>query len=297
MRFSNTVTRRSLGLAACVALVMQALSAQTTSFRGRADFVPLSVAVYGKDGRPIDGLRADNFKLSIDGDATPVALFAAGPHPINVAVVLDLNIGMSAGAGLARSFAAADGLLGALGPDDRATVGSINQQLGVITTDMRELRDVLKIQYWDNLMAARTQPVAGLDWAIAAVEPLDAPGIIALFTDGAGYRSTAAAADEFAKRSTLANISLHVFTFEDTHVDQDFIATIKAAGAETAIFTRDADLPAIFRGLVDEWHRTYLLGFKPEASDGKRHRISVKVGRKDVTVFARTHYVAPKRNF
>jgi Ca-activated chloride channel family protein len=49
---------------------------------------------------------------------------------------------------------------------------------------------------------------------------------------------------------------------------------------------------AAFKTIVDELHLQYLLGFVPTKSDGKRHRLDVRVKRPGVSVRAREAYVA-----
>jgi hypothetical protein len=46
--------------------------------------------------------------------------------------------------------------------------------------------------------------------------------------------------------------------------------------------------------VIDELHSQYLLGYAPPKSDGKTHRIDVKVQRPDVKPRARKTYRAPK---
>jgi Ca-activated chloride channel family protein len=55
------------------------------------------------------------------------------------------------------------------------------------------------------------------------------------------------------------------------------------------------DLGQTFARVADELHQQYLLGFTPQALDGKTHRLDVRVRRPDLTVRARKNYVAAKK--
>jgi hypothetical protein len=52
------------------------------------------------------------------------------------------------------------------------------------------------------------------------------------------------------------------------------------------------ELKGAFRSIADELHLQYVLGFTPSFTDGKMHKIEVKVKRQGVTVQARKGYVA-----
>jgi Ca-activated chloride channel family protein len=55
-----------------------------------------------------------------------------------------------------------------------------------------------------------------------------------------------------------------------------------------------ADLDTTFARVADELHRQYLLAYVAPEHDGVLHHLEVRVRRPDVTVRARTGYVAPR---
>ena len=56
--------------------------------------------------------------------------------------------------------------------------------------------------------------------------------------------------------------------------------------------TNADDLASTFKRVVDELHHQYLLGFAPNALDGKTHRIDVHIKSTEMTVRARKTYLA-----
>jgi hypothetical protein len=262
-------------------------------FRDRTDSVALYVSVTTKDAHPVTGLTIGDFSLSVDGDIHPIAAFSNAVHPVALGIALDLNIQMNMGQGYRRSFEAADALLNSLNPDDRATVGTINELISPLTTQKDMLQAALRSTNWPALSTRRLLPGRWLDWALKQLDPVGGAAVLVMLTDGAGYESPATAARELADRMTRTNISLATISFEHAYFSREFVSTVMLMGGSASLLTADADLSTAFRPLVDEWHRTYLLGFVP-SFDGKRHKISVKVNRPNAIVRARTSYIAPK---
>ena len=58
--------------------------------------------------------------------------------------------------------------------------------------------------------------------------------------------------------------------------------------------SKATDLSTAFARVADELHRQYLLGFVAPASDGRLHRLEVRVKRPGVQVKARKSYMAPR---
>jgi len=69
----------------------------------------------------------------------------------------------------------------------------------------------------------------------------------------------------------------------------------KQTGASYQQLADYNDLKGAFRSIADELHLQYVLGFSPTFTDGKTHKIEVKVKRSGVTVQARKGYVATNK--
>jgi Ca-activated chloride channel homolog len=57
---------------------------------------------------------------------------------------------------------------------------------------------------------------------------------------------------------------------------------------------RTADLNETFTRVAEELHSQYVLGFSPEALDGKVHKLEVRVKKAGMTARARKSYLATK---
>ena len=77
--------------------------------------------------------------------------------------------------------------------------------------------------------------------------------------------------------------------------DPDLHALAHDGGGGYFVLDRTGDLGATFSQVADELHQQYLLAYQTPARDGKVHRVRVQARRDDVTVRARTSYVAPAR--
>jgi VWFA-related protein len=147
---------------ACAGRVVTAQD-QTPVFRSSTNIVTIDVTAVDKDGRPVLGLKPEDFAVTIDGKprkvqtldfagvanraaaAADAAVAAAPGAPATterrVVVLLfdDLSIGVMNGRGLS---AAAERTLGAFGPDDLVGVTSISGKMPVVnpTTDREPVR-------------------------------------------------------------------------------------------------------------------------------------------------------------
>ena len=64
-------------------------------------------------------------------------------------------------------------------------------------------------------------------------------------------------------------------------------------GGRTVPIAAADDVNRLFTELMKELHYLYLLGFTPQALDGKVHELNVRVNDRALVVRARKHYVAP----
>ena len=89
------------------------------TFRSGVDLVRLDVSVVDRNGTPLRGLTAADFIVTDQGSRQEVQSVAVDRLPLSVQLVLDVSESVS-GRRLERLVAAANGLLTALRPGDRA---------------------------------------------------------------------------------------------------------------------------------------------------------------------------------
>jgi len=160
---------------------------------------------------------------------------------------------------------------------------------------------------WRSARQVEAVNTQGLEWAIGSLLPYDGRRVVVMFTDGqsrgpndrAGdlflVQDPVQAADQLVVRANQVDIAIHAIGFDDTRVEETFLAAFVKTGGGGALVTRDADLNVAFREFVEALHHEYLLGFVPTVFDGKSHKIDVKVHRPGARVRARVSYLAEKR--
>ena len=125
--------------------------------------VSVPAVVTDSTGRPLSGLRADNFRLIEDGQAQTIANFGTAETPFEIALLLDTSGSTRDDVALIRS--AANSFIEALRPGDRVGVVAFNQAqtvqapiatvevLAPLTRDREELRAAI-----ENLGASQGTP-------------------------------------------------------------------------------------------------------------------------------------------
>ncbi|MDQ3754077.1 MAG: VWA domain-containing protein, partial [Acidobacteriota bacterium] len=125
--------------------------------------VPVPVIVRDRTGRPLAGLRAENFVIYEDGKPQRVANFATTDVPFEVALLLDTSGSTRADLGLIRR--AANLFIEALRPGDRVSIISFNtreeegikQAIVEVKTPLTDDREVLR-EALENIGASNGTP-------------------------------------------------------------------------------------------------------------------------------------------
>ncbi|CAN5251140.1 hypothetical protein BH18ACI2_BH18ACI2_29390 [soil metagenome] len=125
--------------------------------------VPVPVVVRDRAGRPLAGLRAENFVIYEDGKPQRVANFATTDVPFEVALLLDTSGSTRADLGLIRR--AANLFIEALRPGDRVSIISFNtreeegikQAIVEVQTPLTDDREALR-EALENIGASNGTP-------------------------------------------------------------------------------------------------------------------------------------------
>ena len=83
------------------------------------------------------------------------------------------------------------------------------------------------------------------------------------------------------------------FVTSDNSINPDLRRVAEETGGGYLKVSKSDDLAAAFARVADELHSQYLLGYVPPKSDGKLHKIEVRVTGSGVRARARKTYVAP----
>jgi VWFA-related protein len=299
-------------------LVTQQTSPQLPIFRSTSDSVPLFVSALDRSGRLVTELKRDDFTVLDNGKPQPITVFSDAPQPVRIVVLIDASGSMLGNLPLLR--AATEELIGRLGPNDLARVGTFAGK--DITISPEFSRDTAAIARW---LPTEIQPNVGtplwhaVDQAITTLSPVpEGRHVVLVLSDGKDsgppkFGMKFLSQIEIGERAQREDVMIYGIGVYGS------LAAARQAGAQTvrdmmnttfpdpglgtlALETgggyfelrgRD-DLGALFARVIEELHQQYLLGFVPPARDGKTHKIEVRVNRNDVKARVRKSYVAPK---
>src|SRR5262245_1679181 len=178
------------------------------SFAARTRTVRVPVSVLDKSGRPVMGLRAEDFRISDDGKPLPVSLFSGERRALRIALALDVSGSMENK--IRNVEAALRQFIQLLEPADEIMVITFNDQVHVIqdfTSDRGLLARALDM----------LQPVGSTSLYDAAAEAIRrvAPGpaeskAVVLVSDGVDTSSNTAfiTLRELARRSEVPVFSI-----------------------------------------------------------------------------------------
>jgi VWFA-related protein len=289
------------------------LSAQApVQFRSSSDTVEVHATVKLKNGTIARDLEKDSFELFEDGKAREITVFSKSIQPLSAALVLDHS--GSTAMQFDDVMSASQEFIGHLLRGDRAAISSLVWDCHPFTEDMQSLMTILRMPMPSDFGS----PIwAATDRAMSSLSQEPGRHIILLLSDGQDNQSpmapnmasmvpprelTRMSPCEFAgqmeyrtaadviKRAERDEVMVYTVSVGEGTGDLDKIA--KQTGASYQRLAEYNELKGAFRSIADELHLQYLLGFTPSFTDGKMHKIEVKVKRSGVTVQARKGYVA-----
>lgn len=274
------------------ALLLGHAAVSAVQFSSGVNAVEVYASVSDARGRPVRGLRQEDFVVREDGIQQQVSTFAAGEFPLAVAVCLDRSFSM-AGKPLAAAKSAARLFLGELRASDESMVLAVGSSTEVIAS----LSADRGVQYaaLEKLDAFGT---TGLyDSIIAAIDAIrGARGrrALVLLSDGTDRYSAATDADVLA-RARASDALIYPVAFGRSR--PPVFAELAAVSGGRSFHVADATrLPETLKAIADELRNQYLLGYtptKPIAPGSNEWRaIRVTVNGPDVRVRARDGYVA-----
>jgi Ca-activated chloride channel homolog len=310
----------SYGIAAAsVMAVSGAAWQQQPIFRAGSDVVRVFATVTDRDGRLVTTLTRDDFHVRDEGKPQPLTQFDNSPQPIRLIVMLDVSGSMEGNLPLLRG--AATQLFSRLLAEDVARIGTFGQEVTISPTFTRN---------GDDLVAALPTaivPNAPTPLWRAIDEAFDAFGdaghtrkVILVLSDGKdsgpiGFRQRPGSQADVIDRARLEDVMIYAIGLRSRGprpmspgVGRGGLQAMLLADLPDAGLARVAeetgggyteirfgqDLGAAFAAVADEIHTQYLLAFAPPTRDGKRHEISVRVGKAGLKPRARKSYVAPK---
>ena len=174
---------RALMAAIVVGLAAVAPHGQEAIYKAGNRTVAVYATVTGPDGRLVPDLTRDAFAISDNGRPQEITLFANTIQPITVVVLLDRSGSMRANFRLVEQAAAR--FVDALGPDDKARIGSFSNRIQLdprdFTSDHGELLTILR----SELQPEGPTPLWNAIYVgITALLRQQGRRVILVFTDG-----------------------------------------------------------------------------------------------------------------
>lgn len=283
---------------AVMALSVVALGAQQQpTFRSGTRTVPIYATVTDALGRLIPDLERGDFEILDSGKKVELTVFENAIQPITVVVMLDTSGSMTMNLDLLKQ--AATQFVIRLLPQDRARIGSFSDRIRVapagFTSDRDELIRILRddIQYgnptalWDATDAGMT-----------ALKDVEGRRVVLVFTDGADNVS-ARTQGEVLKRGRDGEFLIYAIGLRSrmrgqgvTEPDPGLRKLAEETGGGYFELSDTDELNSTFTRVAAELHSQYVLGFSPEALDGRVHKLDVTIKRPGLVARARKSYLA-----
>jgi Ca-activated chloride channel family protein len=284
-------------LAAALPLLVAAAAQPPATFRSGTRVVSLYVTVT-ENSRLVPGLAREDFEVLDNDRPQAVTVFSNEVLPITVIVMLDTSGSMTGSMRILEE--SAEQFLLRLLPGDRARVGDFNdkiQMLSPLTGDRDELVASLANIDFGNPTRLYDAIAEGLD----QLRGVEGRKVVVVFTDG----NDTASRTRFRTildRAQIEEVMIYAIGLQSeehvggrvvrTQPDRSLKKLAETTGGGYFELTRSSQLTSTFTRVALELHSQYLLGFSPEARDGKTHKLEVRVKRPGMTARARQSYVA-----
>jgi len=292
------MARLVIAAAACCALLLA--PQDRPIFRSAARTVYIYATVQNKDGRLVTNLTRDDFEIFDNGQPQAVTVFENEPQTITMALLFDMSASMRKN--LPRLREAAVAFVRALWPDDRVRIGSFGDEVAlspILTHDKPTLLRILDEELWPG---GSTPLWRAIQAGMNSLERESGRRVVLTFTDGknatlfAGGGSTEPDVSD-SRRRTRARAEDEAFMIYAIGLDGTGLSDVMENLAEDTggghfLAKKEDDLGRTFTQVVEELHHQYVIGFSPQALDGRSHKLKVQARPDGMTVRARKSYLA-----
>lgn len=273
------------------------------TFTAAARLVPISVTVRDENGKPVTGLKQEDFEVLSDDVVKPISHFRSEPSPITIALLMDRSGSMKLPALAAGASDAAHHLLSWLSPSaDRIGVFGFDSESTQTSPFDRVSAESLKSL--DKLPPYGTTSL---------YDALDATSK-ALLTEGAPRRAVVAITDgvdtasrltpgEVALRASTVDVPVYIIAVAPlSEAEQERLGEIVlgprspmdqltiATGGQLFHASVPSEASKAARSIVTDLRQQYLIAFNPDPRPGW-HRLTVRTKQHHKSVRARAGYV------
>jgi Ca-activated chloride channel homolog len=294
--------RRIVPVAITLALTLSAaLFAQGQKIKVSTESVPVYVTVTDTEKRLVSDLLQEDFEILDNGKPQVVNVFSNKPVPITTTVMIDTSGSMTGSLDLVKN--GAEQFLLRLLPDDKAQVGEFSDKIKFHPGSFIDDRDRLVYLLKHEMdFGNGTRLYDAVDESLDRLEPMDGRKVSLVFTDGDDTESKKASLGKVMDRARASDVMVYAVGlvteyFDGTRMtrskpDRGLRKLAEDTGGGYFELKRAADLGETFTRVAQELHSQYVLGFSPEALDGKVHKLEVRVKKGGMNARARKTYVA-----
>jgi Ca-activated chloride channel homolog len=290
---------RRLVLGVALAIIPVVLLAQQPTFKTGTQIVPLYVTVQDADKRLVPDLVKEDFDVLDNGQPVTLSLFQNEPEPFSVVVMLDTSGSMTMTIDLLQE--AAEQFVIRLMPTDKGIVGAFNDKIQYPVADFTSSRDDLVGGLHEVDYGNSTRLWDAVESSIEQLKRESGRRVVLVFTDGDDTASKiglgkvmdeARAAETMIYAIGLQSVYFNGQRQVRSQPDKGLRKIADETGGGYFELRRTDDLGPTFTRVAQELHSQYVLGFPP-ATDGKLHKLEVRVKKPGMTARARKSYLAP----
>jgi len=257
--------------------VRPALDAKTSRadvIRTDVNRVLTSASVTDSFGRPVEGLRKQDFRLLEDGIEQAVSEFFVEDGPISIGVILDVSA--SVRNKLMQAQHTISGFLRLSARDDEFFLATFRDQPELVrgfTSNVEDIESDLALVQPRGWTALYDAMVLGIDHMKRAKR---SRRVLLVFSDGGDNSSRY---NEAEVRNLVREANVRIFSISvQSHTPALDKLAAESGGHAYRVHKLD-ELPEVAATLSAEAHAEYVLGFIPteRPRDGKYHSVKVEV--------------------
>ncbi|MDQ3087514.1 MAG: VWA domain-containing protein, partial [Acidobacteriota bacterium] len=266
-----------------------------------SSIVVLNATITDPNGKPVTGLKQNQFKVFEDGIEQKVDFYEAEKTPFAAVILMDTSGSMEGSVAMARS--AAINFLDGLRADDVTAIYNFDSKVSLVQ-DFSNSRDIAEKVF--NLKAAGMTVLNDAIYraALELGKRDEKRKAIIVLSDGADTKS-GRSADKALKTAIAANATIYTIDMSLTStgdkskfLNQSALKNFaEKSGGKFIPTPGGVAMREAFKNIVEELGVQYTLGYQPSntAKDGKWRAIELRVARPNLTIRTRKGYNAPKK--
>lgn len=290
----------SSALAGMAAAAMLTTATGAQKIKTSTQTVPIYATVTDNERRLVPDLEQQDFEVYDNGKLQVLTNFDNKPTPFTGVVMLDTSGSMTLALDLVKQ--AAEQFLLRMLPADRAMVGAFNDKIQFEPeTGVTANRDQLIRALKDLDFGYPTRLYDAVDQSIFQLREADSRKVVVVFTDGDDTASKIGMGDAL-ERARIEDVMVYAIGLQSEYFngqqrvrsrpDRGLKRLAEETGGGYFELKKTDELGPTFTRVAQELHSQYVIGFSPQALDGKVHKLEIKVMKPGMTARARKSYVA-----